>query len=167
MAMVDDDGSVVAFVAPPVPVAPRAPVPRDPDIEWNPDFLNPSEFPITVYRGDTREFQFEFYGDMGLPVDLRNYRVRAEIRDGAGNYMAGFTTLFDHPDPDDPCAAQWGQWHVVRLRLTHEESRSLERDGFWDLQMTSRDGWVFTPVRGPVKVVQDVTSGVVPYSAGG
>lgn len=133
---------------------PSVPVPTPTDIpveEVQP--LLPAQYNLVVYRGDTYEWQFEIFAIDGNPVDIKDWRFKAEIRTAVdGQLMASMNEM----SRDDAAGR-------IVLRLTNDQTRQLTSDGEWDLEAITNDGWVRTVLFGTVTVEGDVTTGYVNY----
>lgn len=136
--------------------------------------LQPGTFDLSIYRGDSYEWYFQLFalqfGDDGwtptpLPIDITNWRFKAEIRPSPdGPLMASLQRMI--PQLPSDAAAQMRSG-VVWMRLTPNQSSLVTSAGVWDLQATTKDGWVKTVCRGAVSVVSDVTTGKYPAPLGG
>lgn len=166
-----DDGVVVDVVG-----GVGGVVREDPVVDVLP--LEPGVFDLAVYRGDTYEWVFQLTGldpvsgGAGLPVDVTGWRFKAEIRSAVdGVLLAGLQRVLP-ADPGGPVVGDdgFGDWverelvdGLVRLRLTADQSRRVDRAGVWDLEVVTPEGWVKTVLRGRVLYMGDVTTGVVGY----
>jgi hypothetical protein len=150
---VRDDGAVVRYSTAP------APLPARTLRAYDPQFLFPGTYNISIYRGDTYEWWF-VVGSLGpdgntpAVLDITNWRFKAEIR----------------ASPDAPLQAAMqevardNENGVVAMRLTNQQSRLITTSGIWDLEAITPQGWVRTVLRGTVTLVNDVTTGLVEYS---
>jgi hypothetical protein len=157
-----DDGKVVSFASVHVPqVQRRTASPSgasaqfsDPVVQLFP--LEPGTFDLAVYRGDTYEWVFQLMALDRYPIDITGWVVKAEIRTGVdGPLMASLQEMARIPGEGK-----------VRMRLPADQSKFVTSAGVWDLQVTTVDGWVKTVLRGAVRYLGDVTTGVVPYGLG-
>jgi hypothetical protein len=152
---VSDNGVVVHYTVPVRPV-PTAPVD---EVVYNPTYLFPGKYDISVYRGDTYEWWFtlnvfDVALGMLLPVNITGWRFKAEIRPGVD---APLQAAMQEVGRDDLGG-------VIAMRLVHDQSRLLTSGGVWDLEAITPDGWVRTVLAGLVTLVGDVTTGFVDYS---
>jgi hypothetical protein len=109
--------------------------------------MMPSQFDISVYRGDTWRQQITLWADAAKtqPVDLTGATVKAEVRDKAmGKLLFSFACTVTLPN-------------IVEVGLDAAVSGALTGKGVWDLQVTFSGGDVRTFLVGAVKVVADVT----------
>lgn len=114
----------------------------------------PGDYPLTVYRGDTKDYTLEFTETTGgAAVNLSGWTWLAEVR-----------STRDEPDPVtatftvDSSDAATG---VLVVTLPAVESAKLVTDAgratyYWDLQGTD-GGVVKTWLTGKVKVTGDVS----------
>jgi hypothetical protein len=109
--------------------------------------MQPGKFDLTLYRGDSYEWQFVLWQDEDktVPVDLTGATVAAEIRDKT----AGRTVIDLQPRVDVS--------NVVTIRVTPDMYKRCPARGVWDLQILFPDGHVHTPIYGTVTVTGDVT----------
>jgi hypothetical protein len=106
----------------------------------------PSDFPLSIYRGDSHRWQFRLWSDAAKtsPVDLATATVKSEIRNSA-TLLTALECTVTPPNVIDvvlPAAAS-GQLPSFPVR--------------WDLQLTWPSGEVQTPIAGSVTVQADVT----------
>jgi hypothetical protein len=109
----------------------------------------PAEYPLTLYRGDTRLWELEFTHDDDTPLDLSAYTVLAQIRAtrDSADVLATFTV-------DDSRASDG----VLRIRLDAAQTVLDVARAYWDLQLTRPDdGFVRTWLSGSVRVRGDVS----------
>jgi hypothetical protein len=108
--------------------------------------MMPGTFPLAIYRGDTSTWTFVLWGDAAktVPVDLRLYAVKAEIRDRPGGTIIV---------PLDLVVTG----NIIDATLTPTASRTVPASGRWDLQLTDQTGRIMTILAGPVKVTGDIT----------
>lgn len=109
----------------------------------------PANFPLTLYRGDSRRWEFRLWADAAKTqaVDLSGVVAAAEIRDqSAGAIVAVLECTVAEPN-------------LIIGRLVAAESRKLPvPTGFWDLRLTYPTGDVVTILAGPVTVTADITN---------
>lgn len=108
---------------------------------------------LTIYRGDgwAEVYPFQVAGDPPTPFDLDGYEVLAQIRRDSAvtsyEVLAEMTPVIEGG--------------TITLHLTPEQTAALPgRDGSvckWDLQLTSPDGAVWTPLFGSVRIIGDVS----------
>lgn len=160
---VTDDGSVVSLGQP------RA-VPQSPDqrvTAENPLF--PGILDLTIYRGDSYEWQIVLQDPAGVLIDITNWQFHAEVRRSVdGLLLAGFTVLeavttaetraVPIVPPGTPIPG------TLWLRLPSDQSRLVENQSVWDLQAVEETGWVRTILRGIITVENDVTTGLIDYA---
>lgn len=111
----------------------------------------PANYPITLYRGDTRVWMDEFSdGATGDPIDLSGYTFVAQIRESreASDVLAEMTV--------DDSEAELGR---LTRTLSATDSGALPiGSAFWDLQATrTADGFVRTYLAGRVRVTGDIS----------
>lgn len=109
----------------------------------------PGDYPISLYRGDTRIWRDEFAdAATGHALDLTGYMFRAQIRDSIdGDVIATMTV-------DDSDAANG----VITRSLTATQTAALAAArAAWDLELTSPDGFVRTYLAGAVRIRGDVS----------
>ena len=112
----------------------------------------PGDYPLTLYRGDTRVWTLEFFQDDGTtPItdDLSSgHTFRAEIRATQDDATALATLT----------VAATG---ANTLQLTLPASEAVDLTGssaFWDLEVTrTSDGFVRTYLAGDVEITKDVS----------
>jgi hypothetical protein len=115
----------------------------------------PGDYPITLYRGDTRVWTFAFLeDDQETTIDLTGKTWESEVRSATDASPVLLTFTIDDTDAADgvivvtlPATA----WDDVDIGSTAPTSK-----WFWDLQSTEA-GVVRTWVKGKVKVLWDVT----------
>jgi hypothetical protein len=109
----------------------------------------PADYPLTLYRGDTRVWELEFTHDDDRPLDLTGYEALAQIRasrDG-GDVLASMSI--------DESNASAGR---LRLRLEAADTNITATRAYWDLQLTrTSDGFVRTWLYGAVRIRGDVS----------
>jgi hypothetical protein len=156
-----DDGSSVSFT----PVVPAPRPAADPVTQLFP--LEPGNFDLAIYRGDTYEWVFQLMALDGLPIDIFLWKFKAQIRDGVdGTLMAGLQPMYSvspdvNPTDDDGAVREELRNGLIRMRLTADQSRNVDHAGVWDLECVTVDGWVKTILRGKVEYLGDVTTGLV------
>jgi len=115
--------------------------------------MMPSSYPLTLYHGDSYEWQFKLWLDTGktVPLDLTDVVAKAEIRDKAGGpYIMEITCTIVIPN-------------IVAGSLSAAACRSLPLGNLvWDLQLTYPNGAVNTILAGAVSVTPDVTDSTEP-----
>jgi len=107
----------------------------------------PSNYPLTIYRGDTYRLQFRLWADAAKtsPVDLTEAEVASEIRSNSGSVVTPLACAVTLPN-------------VIDIELSATASKALTTaPAHWDLQLTWANGDVQTPVAGAVTLQQDVT----------
>ncbi len=107
----------------------------------------PSDFPLSIYRGDTHRWQFRLWQDAAktTPVDLTTATVMSEIHSTGDALLATLDCTVTAPNLIDvvlPAAAA--------RQLTMTPAR-------WDLQLTWDTGDIQTPIGGVVTVQLDAT----------
>jgi hypothetical protein len=108
--------------------------------------MQPAEFDLSLYRGDTFRLQLKLWEDQAasLPVDLTGATADSQIRNKPGG------------DIIVPLAATVTAPSIIDAVLLATDAASLpKRRGAWDLQVTSGD--VFSPVAGKVSIKEDIT----------
>jgi hypothetical protein len=107
--------------------------------------MPPGFVPLELYRGDSYDWQFQFWQDAGKtqPADLTGYTVRAMMRGPDGSVSFACTVTLPNLVTMTLAASAW-------------PARTAAQ-GRWDLQLTAADGRVQTAVAGPVLVTEDVT----------
>lgn len=114
--------------------------------------MQPGNYPLTPYRGDTGRWRFTFWEDAAhtTPFDLAGAEVGAEIRDrSGGDRIVELECVVVLPNSVD-------------VTLQAADSAAAPRTGVWDLQATWTGGVVRTLVGGAVKVTGDVTGSTPP-----
>lgn len=117
----------------------------------------PADYPLVLYRGDTRVFDITLERNTGTaevpvwaPVDLTGHTFDAEIRTAKDDtaVLAEIAVASTAPTTG-----------VLRLTLTATEAAKLVgTSAFWDLEVTrTSDGFVRTYLAGKVKVRGDVS----------
>lgn len=110
--------------------------------------MTPAHFALTIYQGDTYDWDFTLWQDRArtVPIDLEGVTPKAEIRDRSGGALMLALSL----DVTLP--------NVITASLSRTDSLKLtRRSGVWDLQLTLIDGTVTTIVAGNVLVTPAVT----------
>lgn len=108
----------------------------------------PGDYPITLYRGDTRIWRDEFADAVtGRPIDLTGYEFRAQVRDADGEVIAEMSV-------DTSEAATGVITRTLSAGVTAALSTARAR---WDLELTSPDGFVRTYMAGAVRIRGDVS----------
>jgi hypothetical protein len=124
--------------------------------------VNPAQCDIQIYRGDYFEITLRLReGTLngiaytpGPYLDLTDWVPKAEIRatvDSTGAPMATFTTeVLDQTVPETKGG--------VHLFLPAAQSAGLSAaTAVWDVQLTDKQGRVYTYLRGTVTITKDVT----------
>jgi len=108
--------------------------------------MMPGIFPVSVYRGDSLEWRVVIWTDQhrSIPLDLTFIQAKAEIREQHGAVRF------------HPLTCEVTLPNIIDVYLSAHTSRDLPQEGAWDLQLTQIDR-VFTILRGPVAVVDDIT----------
>lgn len=111
----------------------------------------PTEYPLTLYRGDSYSWRFRFWDDEAKtqPSDLSGVTAEAEIRDKS----AGLSVMILECTVEEPNVV------LVVLHAAAWDDYTPPK-GVWDLQLTYPGGGVYTPIGGPVKITADVTGSV-------
>jgi len=113
--------------------------------------MTPGTYNLKLYRGDTHRFRVILWADKAQTVayDLTGATVEAEIRDkSAGIHVVTLDTVVTLPN-------------IVDVAMTPEMFDTCPLKGVWDLQVTTGDGEVLTPLAGTVAVMADVTDSLV------
>jgi hypothetical protein len=109
----------------------------------------PADYPLTLYRGDTRVLELEFTHDDESPLDLSGYEALAQIREArdSASVLAEM-----HVDDSNASAGR------LRLRLDADDTNLSVARAYWDLQLTrTSDGFVRTWLYGAVRIRGDVS----------
>lgn len=112
--------------------------------------MNPGTHDLSLYRGDSYHWLFEFYQDAAqtVPTDLTGATADAEIRDKtAGAKIVVLQCTVTLPN-------------IVEVVMDPTLYATCPAKGVWDLQLTFADGQVHTPLKGAVTVNPDVTDSV-------
>jgi len=108
----------------------------------------PSDYPLTLYHGDSYQWLFVLWLDVAKtqPLDLTDVVVKAEIRETSGSpIIYALTCEITLPN-------------TIVMVLTAELCRTIPVAGHvWDCQLTFPDGSVNTILGGAVSVTPDVT----------
>lgn len=110
--------------------------------------MMPSNYPLTLYHGDSYDWQFKLWQDTGKtqPLDLTDVVVKAEIRDKPSG-LEVFEIACEIVPPN-----------IISASLSASVCRSLPlKNMVWDLQLTYLSGAVNTILGGTVSVSPDVT----------
>ena len=105
----------------------------------------PGKHTLSVYRGDTRRWQFALWADADKtqPTDLTGVTVQAQIQTSTS--VVSLVCSVTLPN-------------LVNMTLNAPESKSLvPGKGVWDLQLTYPTGDVATVIGGDVMITADVT----------
>lgn len=107
----------------------------------------PGNLTLELYRGDTGHWVINLWTDAAktLPADLTGVTVLAQIRDvPRGTVMVPLTTAITLPN-------------TIDMQLSAANSTLLPPTGWWDMQLTYSPTAIFTILRGPVLVTNDVS----------
>jgi len=113
--------------------------------------MTPGKYNLDLYRGDTHAFRVVLWSDEAqtVPYDLTGATVEAEIRDkSAGTHIVALTVIVTLPN-------------TIDVTMEPDMFATCPSKGVWDLQVTTVDGEVLTPVAGTVAVTADVTDSLV------
>ena len=113
--------------------------------------MTPGKYDLQLYRGDSHNFRVILWADSGQTVayDLTGATVEAEIREkSAGTHVVILDTVVSLPN-------------IVDVAMLPELYATCPAKGVWDLQVTTADGEVLTPLAGTVTVTPDVTDSLV------
>jgi hypothetical protein len=108
----------------------------------------PSEYPLTLYHGDSYQWQFVLWLDVAKtqPLDLTGVVVKAEIRE-----TSGAPTIF-------ALTCNVSLPNTIAMTLPADLCRTIPVAGhMWDCQLTFPDGSVNTILAGPVSITPDIT----------
>lgn len=108
----------------------------------------PTSYPITLYHGDSYDWQFKLWLDIAKtqPMDLTGVTPKAEIRKDTG------TT------PIYPFTCAIVPLNTITMALSAEECAAIPVSTYkWDLQLTFPTGAVNTILAGSVTITPDVT----------
>lgn len=111
--------------------------------------MMPGNFPLKLYRGDSRRWEFRLWKNIEKtePADLTDVVAESEIRNGtAGSLIVVLE-----------CTVQLPNSIVVQLSSEMSRLLPLPPAGVWDLQLTYAGGDVRTILAGQVTVTADVT----------
>ena len=115
----------------------------------------PGDYPLTLYRGDTRVLSLAFTEDDGeTAVDLSGKTWRAEVRETVDSSAVLLTWTVDTTDAVDGIlvltlpATQWADADIPAADIAVKWA--------WDLEST-QSGVVRTWLKGKVKVIGDVS----------
>lgn len=116
--------------------------------------MQPSEYSLDIYQGDTGRWQFRFLDGNSQPIDLTGVTAKAQIRDRpGGKHVTNMTCTVTLPN-------------IIDMVLAANDSKDLKiNKGAWDIQLTYASGDVRTPVAGAVTVTADVTDSGDPCDA--
>jgi hypothetical protein len=110
--------------------------------------MTPANMTLTLYKGDSYQWQFILWTDetKTSPIDLSGVTAKSEIRDKPGGVLlSSMVCTVELPN-------------IIMVNLNADESSKLTTTkAAWDLQLTYADGRVATIAAGPVKVTIDVT----------
>ena len=109
--------------------------------------MTPGTYNLKLYRGDTHNFRVILWADTGqtVPYDLTGATAEAEIREkSAGTHVVILDTVVSLPN-------------IIDIGMTPELYATCPAKGVWDLQITTAEGEVLTPLAGAVTVTPDVT----------
>lgn len=107
--------------------------------------MQPADYPLEIYRGDSGQWRFKFSTGSGQPSDLTGVTPKAQIRDRpGGTKVTDLVCTLTLPN-------------LVDVKLLAADSQDLLPKGAWDLQLTYASGDVKTPIAGTVTVTPDVT----------
>jgi hypothetical protein len=110
--------------------------------------MTPSDYPLTLYHGDSYVWQFVLWLDAAKtqPLDLTNITPKAEIRSESGAvefFSIGCTVSLPN---------------VIIATLSADVCRAMPVATYaWDLQLTYGDGQVNTILAGAVTITPDIT----------
>ena len=108
----------------------------------------PSEYPLTLYHGDSYQWQFKLWLDVAKtqPLDLTGVTVKAEIRETTGA-PDKFVLTCNITLPN-----------IIAMTLPADLCRTIPvASHMWDCQLTYSDGSVNTILAGPVSITPDIT----------
>lgn len=109
----------------------------------------PADYPLTLYRGDTRVWELEFTHDDETLFDLSGYEGLAQIRETRDGATVLAAMSIDYTN------ASAGR---LRLRLDADDTNIAATRAYWDLQLTrTGDGFVRTWLYGAVRIRGDVS----------
>ena len=112
----------------------------------------PARHDLAIYRGDSFTLIVPIIEADDTPYDLTGVDVLAQVRTRAGSDATRGDLIVELvPVVDDPEVGQ------IVLHLTAEKTAALRPEsGVWDLQL-SKDGSVWTPLAGAVRISGDVS----------
>ena len=111
-----------------------------------------ARYDLAIYRGDSFALIVPIIEADDTPYDLTGVDVLAQVRTRAGSDATRGDLIVELvPVVDDPEVGQ------IVLHLTAEKTAALRPEsGVWDLQL-SKDGSVWTPLAGAVRISGDVS----------
>ncbi len=109
--------------------------------------MQPAEFDLSLYRGDTSRLQLKLWSDQAAsqPIDLTGATAASQIRNKpGGDIIVDMACTVTTPN-------------IIDAVLLAADSDTLpKRRGAWDLEVTAAD--VFTPIAGKVTITEDITA---------
>lgn len=109
----------------------------------------PSNYDLSIYKGDAVKFTVTVKDSNGSAVDLTGYTAKASLK---ANYS-------DDSPVDFVCTISNAAGGVVSVYLSPSTSSSLSlSDYIWDFQLTEPSGDVRTYLTGDVQVTPEVTT---------
>jgi hypothetical protein len=115
--------------------------------------MMPGKYPLSLYHGDSYEWQFKLWLDEGKtqPLDLADATPKAEIRDKPGGMQI---YALD-------CSIQPPNIISVALSAATCTTLPISATMAWDLQLSYSSGAVNTILSGTVSVTEDVTDSTI------
>lgn len=99
---------------------------------------------IAIYRGDDYTLEVALLDSDGMPADLKSAEVKLAFCDSMGDDLRYAGIIIND--------------NTVSATFSHALTKDIEwSTGKYDLQVTMADGRVSTPVKGKIKMIQDVT----------
>jgi hypothetical protein len=112
----------------------------------------PGRYDLEMYRGDTHPWRVVLWedDDQEMPYDLTGSTVAAQIRNkSAGTTIVDLEVIVTLPN-------------IIDLMMRPDMFVTCPVKGVWDVQVTTVDGDVLTPLAGNVTVLADVTDSLPP-----
>lgn len=109
--------------------------------------MNPGEYNLELYRGNSYAWQFRLWEDANktVPFDLAGGKVSAQIRNQPGGTKV-VDMIITVTEPN-----------IVDMEMRPSMYYNCPLEGGWDIQVIRDDGQVLTPLAGTVTVTPDYT----------
>ena len=106
---------------------------------------------ISIMRGDNRTLTFTFVDSAGVAVNITGYTAFFTVKEHKSDLDAKAKIAKSWVSHSDPTNG------ITSLALVPADTLSLAGKYYFDVQLKSGGGLIYTPIKGIFTVVEDIT----------